>query len=98
MYKHETSLGLLPPGEGGGETPCPICEGPTLGSERCDASWMAGSMFDLYIRAKAEPDMFTQELNVHSKGSPLPAAISRSVSCRSARPLVSPSSRGSVWV
>lgn len=36
--------------------------------ERCDVSWMAASMFDLCLRAVAEPDTFTQNLNVHSKG------------------------------
>lgn len=36
--------------------------GPTLGLERCDVSWMAGSMFDLCLRAAAKLDTFTQSV------------------------------------
>ncbi|KAK5867749.1 hypothetical protein PBY51_012213 [Eleginops maclovinus] len=50
----------FPRGEGG-RVPAPVRR-PTLGLERCDASWMAGSMFDLCLRATAEPDTFTQSV------------------------------------
>lgn len=48
-----------PPG-GGRQSPLLQSGGLTLGLERCDVSWMAGSMFDLCLRAVAKPDTFTQ--------------------------------------
>lgn len=35
---------------------------PTLGLEQCDVSWLAGSMFDLCLRAAAKSDTFTQSV------------------------------------
>lgn len=56
----ETSLELLSSG-GGGES-LPPSGGPTLGLERCDVSWMAGSVFDLCLRAGPESDTFTRSV------------------------------------
>lgn len=58
----ETSLDLLPSGGGGGAESLPQSAGPTLGLERCDVSWMAGSVLDLCLRAVAEPDTVTRSV------------------------------------
>lgn len=55
----------FPPGggrEGGRPSPCPSREGRRWALSDCDESWMAGSMFDLCLRAAAEPDTFTQSV------------------------------------
>lgn len=51
----------FPPGGGGAEL-LPQSAGPTLGLERCDVSWMAGSVLDLCLRAVAEPDTVTRSV------------------------------------
>lgn len=47
---------------GGGAESLPQSAGPTLGLERCDVSWMAGSVLDLCLRAVAEPDTVTRSV------------------------------------
>lgn len=60
----ETSGDVLgsPSLRGGGAESLPQSAGPTLGLERCDVSWMAGSVLDLCLRAVAEPDTVTRSV------------------------------------
>lgn len=46
----------------GNRVPARVRRADTGGLERCDVSWMVGSVFDLRLRAGAKPDTFTQSV------------------------------------